>query len=85
MKQLWCQCATGVPEVSRVKLTLLVCSHAGLGVLHVHHDAALPVSLRVNGHLITCKTRCFLFRHRFPGIGRSHGLALLTGRSAGIV
>lgn len=62
MKQLCCQGVTGVPEASRVKLTLLVCSHAGLRVLHVHHDAALPVSLRVNGHLITCKTRCFLFR-----------------------
>lgn len=74
-------------EVSQVKLTLLLCSYASLRVLHVHHDAALPVSLRMNGHLITCKTRRFLVRH-----GSARGAAwrlwsfpLLTGRSAGIV
>lgn len=36
-------------------LTLLVGADGGLWVsLHVHHDAALPVSLGVHRHLIAC-------------------------------
>lgn len=42
--------------VRQVGLTLLVRRHPGLGLLHVHHDGALPASLRVHGHLVTCQT-----------------------------